>query len=41
MAKRYEIEGTEAVEHDIVLELGPDGQMIERTEGDYDPEVRQ
>lgn len=36
MEIRYEQEHDEVVEHDIVLELGPDGQMMDRTEGDYE-----
>ena len=30
----------EQVEHDTVMVLGPDGKLIDRTEGDYDPEIR-
>ncbi len=37
----YEPEYEEQVEHDTVMVLGPDGKLIDRTEGDYDPEIRQ
>lgn len=37
----YEPEYEETVEHDTVMVLGPDGRLIDRTEGDYDPEIRQ
>lgn len=37
----YEPEYEENVEHDTVMVLGPDGKLIDRTEGDYDPEIRQ
>lgn len=41
MSRYYEPEYSEDVEHDVVLVLGPNGELIDRTEGDYDPEVRQ
>ena len=43
MSKRpyYEPEYEEEVEHDTVIELGPDGKLIDRTECDYDPETEQ
>lgn len=37
----YEPEYEEKVEHDTVMEIGPDGKLIDRTEGNYDPEIRQ
>jgi len=37
----YEPEYEEKVEHDTAMEIGPDGKLIDRTEGNYDPEIRQ
>lgn len=36
MSEYYEPEHDEVVEHDIVLEIGPDGTVIDRTGGTYD-----
>lgn len=39
MHRNLEPESTETVEHDILMELGPDGELMEVTKDDTD--VRQ
>lgn len=37
----YEPENDEVVEHDVVFEIESDGTVTDRTEGDYDPGIRE